>query len=155
MCEILNIHGVFRLLVISVQQHESSSVIWFCFYWGRAVVIQTDCSMLCDFSWGKIISDEILWPKDRPITSWGFCLLPKHLVINFFFFFLVGYEARLGGLVSGGCLTLELKHLKCNQRLFFFLFPFLFLPSSPLFFSPLLASFSLSLSFLVFFGTKL
>lgn len=137
------------LLVIFVQQHESSSVIWFCFYWGRAIVIQTDCSMLYDFNWSRIISDEILWPKDRSITSWGFCLLPKHLVINcFFFFLLVGYEARLGGLVSGGCLTLEmecLKCLKCNQKAFsFFFLSSSFLP--PLSFFFLLAFFLLSLS---------
>lgn len=149
------------LLVIFVQQHESSSVIWFCFYWGRAIVIQTDCSMLYDFNWSRIISDEILWPKDRSITSWGFCLLPKHLVINCFFFLLVGYEARLGGLVSGGCLTLEmerLKCLKCNQKAFsFFFLSSSFLPSSPLFFFPscLLPSFSFSLFFLLFFGRKL
>ena len=55
--------------------------------------------------------------------------------------------------MSGGCLTLELKHLKCNQRLFLsFSFPFpSFLPSlSFFFFSFLLSSFSLALSFLVF-----
>lgn len=79
-----------------------------------------------------VISDEILWPRHRPIIGGGgVCYLwPERPAI------LICQDVRQdAGLVSEGCLIQELERLRCLKCSHIFFFLFFFLLFSCVFFS--------------------